>query len=123
MHREQFNEAFDQIADLFKTLSNPHRIKIIGLLLQGTLDVNEISKTIGISQSRASQHLKILKFHQLVKERREGKHVYYSICDSALSNIVEDVFKMYSNNNGAGNDSREKIIELSTVWKDQVKYE
>lgn len=121
MHREQFNQAFDQIAEFFKTLSNPDRIKIVGLLLKSKMDVNEISKTIGISQSRVSQHLKNLKYHQLVKEKREGKHVYYSIIDSALSNVIEDVFNFYSNNHPGRNDNLDKIIELSTVWKDQVK--
>ena len=116
MHREQFNLAFDEIAEFFKVLSNPYRIRIIGLLLQSRLDVNEIAKTLSISQSSVSQHLKILKYHRLLKEKREGKHVYYSIVDSDLSNVIEDVFKIYSNNNLIGSDNLETIIELSHLW-------
>ncbi|MEW5819502.1 MAG: metalloregulator ArsR/SmtB family transcription factor [Cyanobacteriota bacterium] len=123
MHRKQFDQAFDQVAEFFKILSNPSRIKIVGLLLKSKMDVNEISKTIGISQSSVSQHLKILRYHHLVKEKREGKHVYYSIINSALSNVIEDVFNFYSNNYMNSNDNINKIIELSSVWKDQVKHE
>lgn len=123
MHREQFNPAFDEIAEFFKALSNPYRIRIIGLLLQSKLDVNEIARTLSISQSSVSQHLKILKYHRLLKEKREGKHVYYSIVDSDLSNVIEDVFKIYSNNSLVGSDNLESIIELSNLWKHQSKYE
>lgn len=123
MLREEFNQAFDQIAEFFKTLSNPYRIKIIGLLLTTKMDVNDISKNLSISQSRVSQHLKILKFHQIVKEKREGKHVYYSIIDSDLSRIIEDVFNFYSNNYPGSSNNLETIIELSNVWKDQTKEE
>ena len=64
---------------LFKALSNETRIRIMALLYQRELCVCEIEKILHINQTTASRHLIILKYSGLVKDRREGLWIYYSI--------------------------------------------
>ncbi|MEI7475731.1 MAG: metalloregulator ArsR/SmtB family transcription factor [bacterium] len=94
MNREQFDNLFKSVSDFFGTLANSDRVRILGLLIQyEELDVNDIHDKLHISQSRVSQHLKLLKLNELVTERREGKHVFYSIKDERISNVLESAFQ------------------------------
>jgi len=95
MNREQFNDVFKSISNFFGLLSNPDRIKILGLLIKQELDVHAIQERLKISQSRVSQHLKLLKLNNLVEERREGKHVYYHVKDPNVSKVVESAIKFH----------------------------
>jgi DNA-binding transcriptional ArsR family regulator len=95
---EKFEKVMKSIGDLFRVLSNTDRIKILALLVKKEMDVNKIYTTLGLSQSRTSQHLKLLKLESLVAERRLGKHVFYRIKDRSLSKVVVAVlqFQMIS---------------------------
>ena len=64
---------------LFKVLSNEIRLGIMALLYQRELCVCEIEKILHINQTTASRHLTVLKYSGLVKNRREGLWIYYSI--------------------------------------------
>jgi len=66
-------------AKLFKALSNEIRIKIMALLYQRELCVCDIEKILNINQTTASRHLTVLKYSGLVKDRRDGLWMYYSI--------------------------------------------
>jgi DNA-binding transcriptional ArsR family regulator len=98
VNREEFNEIFKSISNFFGLLSNPDRVKILGLLIKQELDVHDIQEKLHISQSRVSQHLKLLKLNSLVEERREGKHVYYHVKDPNVSKVIESAiqFQMLS---------------------------
>lgn len=76
------------LADLFKVFGDPTRIKVLYLLLKGELCVNDIAASLGMSQSSISHQLKILKQHRLVKFRREGKTIFYSLDDDHVVNIL-----------------------------------
>lgn len=98
MNREKFNTVFKSISGFFGLLSNPDRIKILGLLTREEMDVLALQEKLQISQSRVSQHLKLLKLNNLVEERREGKHVFYHIKDANVTRVVESAiqFQMVS---------------------------
>ena len=64
---------------LFNALSNDVRLKIMILLYQGELCVCQIEEILKINQTMASRHLNVLKYSGLVKGRREGLWIYYSI--------------------------------------------
>jgi len=66
-------------AKIFKALSNDTRLRIMALLSQNELCVCQIEKLLNINQTTASRHLIILKYSELVKDRREGLWIYYSI--------------------------------------------
>lgn len=95
MNREEFDSVFKDISTFFGLLSNPDRVKIMGLLIKQEIDVHGIQDKLHISQSRVSQHLKLLKLNSLVEERREGKHVYYHIKDANVSKVVESAIQFF----------------------------
>lgn len=78
------------LSELFKIFGDSTRIKIINILIDGELCVNEISDKINVSQSAVSHQLRILKSSKLVKYRKDGNMIYYSIDDDH----IEKIFKM-----------------------------
>ena len=70
-----------QMAELFKALDDPTRLKIVNALLLAEMCVCDISALLNMTQPAISHHLKVLRQTQLIKYRREGKIVYYSLDD------------------------------------------
>ena len=81
--------AYAALAALFGALADPTRFKIVHSLLQQELCTCDIAALVGISESGVSQHLRILRTLRLVKFRRAGKLVYYSLNDSHISLLVQ----------------------------------
>ena len=71
-------------AELFKVLSVDRRIEIIELLKKGPMSVNALTKTLGVTQSAVSQHLRTLKAAGLVTSERRGYWIYYTLDREAL---------------------------------------
>ncbi len=88
MSAQSPEKALMSIENLFSVLSNKDRIKILGMLFKKETDVTEIHRTLGISQSRASQHLKLMKLGALVSERRLGKRVFYKMAAPQLATVI-----------------------------------
>ncbi len=86
------------LADLFKIFGDSTRIRILWALSENEMCVNGLSLAVGMSLSAVSHQLKSLKDADMVKARREGKQVYYSLCDehievllkTALEHIMEE---------------------------------
>lgn len=77
------------LSELFKIFGDSTRIKIINTLLEEELCVNDISKKINATQSAVSHQLRILKSSKLVKYRKEGNLIYYSLDDEHIKKIFE----------------------------------
>jgi ArsR family transcriptional regulator, arsenate/arsenite/antimonite-responsive transcriptional repressor len=73
-----------ETAELFKVLSVDKRIEIVELLKKEPMSVNALAEALGITQSAASQHLRVLKSAGLVKDERQGYWIYYSLNRDAL---------------------------------------
>lgn len=73
--------VFLQLAVIGKSLSNANRLEILEFLAQGERSVDELSKVAGLSVANTSQHLQGLRHSGLVKNRSEGKKVYYRLSD------------------------------------------
>lgn len=73
-----------ETAELFKLLSVDKRIEIIQLLKKSDMNVNALAKSLGITQSAISQHLRVLKAAGLVENERKGYWVHYSLNREAL---------------------------------------
>lgn len=116
MEKNNSDILFKSVSDFFGVLSNPDRIKILGLLKDKELDVKEIHEKLNISQSRASQHLKLLKLHSLIKERREGKHVFYSVKDTRILKLVETALQIQLVGMTANTNLITTIHELIHFW-------
>jgi DNA-binding transcriptional ArsR family regulator len=69
-------------ADLCRLFGNPCRLLILWTLAGGELPVNELAAQVGASVQNVSQHLALLKQHNLVLARREGQHIYYRVNES-----------------------------------------
>jgi len=82
-------ETLDQIAELFKGFGDPTRVHILSLLAQQELCVNDIAQAVELSQSAISHQLRILKQMHLIKYRREGKNLVYSLADEHVHTILE----------------------------------
>jgi len=76
------------IAATFKTLGDPTRVKILYLLSQEELCVHDLAALLGVTESAASHHLQILRMMRLVKGRREGRQVYYSLDDEHVLELL-----------------------------------
>ena len=79
-----------ELSELFKIFGDSTRIKILNVLINNESCVSEIADKINISQSAISHQLRILKTSKLVKYRKEGTQIYYSLDDDH----VEKIFKM-----------------------------
>lgn len=82
-------ELLYDLADLFKVFSDTTRIKILYTLMTDELSVNEIAEALGASQSAVSHQLRILKQAHLVKFRRDGRNIHYSLADGHVQTILD----------------------------------
>lgn len=87
-----YSRVFQLHAKLLKALSQPKRLEIIQLLREQELPVTEIQEMLDLPQGNLSQHLQILRQSDVVKTRRNGKQIYYSI---AHKNFIKasDLFR------------------------------
>lgn len=76
------------LADLFRIFADSNRIKILYALYESELCVGAITQIAGMSQSAVSHQLRALKQSKLVKYRREGKTIYYSLADDHVVTIL-----------------------------------
>ena len=74
-------EQAEDLAALFKTLADPTRVKIMDALSKGEFCVCDLAELLVLSQSATSHQLRVLRSSKLVRYRREGKMVYYSLDD------------------------------------------
>ena len=82
-------ETLEQIADLFKAFGDATRVHIMSLLLGQELCVGDIAEAVDLSQSAISHQLRILKQMHLIKYRRVGKNILYSLADDHVRTILE----------------------------------
>ncbi len=80
-------EKLNYLAELFKIFGDANRIKILFGLSQGEMCVCDIVNLLGVTQSAVSHQLRILKQSRLVKARKQGKSVYYSLDDNHIRQI------------------------------------
>ena len=82
------DEVLYDLAELFKISGDSTRVKILYALLEAELCVCDIAKLMDVSQSAVSHQLRVLKGSKLVKFRREGKTIYYSLADEHVFRIL-----------------------------------
>lgn len=81
-------EELNDLAELFKTFGDPTRIRILYVLFEVEVCVCDLAAALGMTQSAISHQLKILKQTHLVKSRREGKSIFYSLADDHVRTII-----------------------------------
>lgn len=88
-HMAPLDQLFD-LADLFKALGDSTRIRVLNALLHSELCVCDLVEVIGMTQSAISHQLRVLRGAKIVKYRKEGKNVFYSLDDDHIRQLIED---------------------------------
>ena len=81
-------ELYD-LAELFKVFGDSTRIRILFVLFEAEVCVCDLAEALHMTQSAVSHQLRILKQNKLVKSRREGKSVFYSLADDHVRSIID----------------------------------
>ncbi|MBO4218484.1 MAG: winged helix-turn-helix transcriptional regulator [Erysipelotrichaceae bacterium] len=81
------NELYD-LAELFKIFGDSTRIRILYALFEHEVNVNDIADQLTMTASAVSHQLRILKQNKLIKSRRDGKQIYYSLADDHVKTIM-----------------------------------
>lgn len=82
-------DLFDKLAEFFKIIGDPTRTKILFALDQNEMCVCDIANVVGMSKSSVSHQLAILRNSGIVKYRKEGKEVYYTLDDEHVKQVFE----------------------------------
>ena len=82
-------EYLFELADLFKVFGDSTRLRIMVLISDSELAVNDIAESLSMEQSTISHQLRVLRQNKLVRARREGKQMYYSLDDDHVKKIIE----------------------------------
>lgn len=82
------SETYSGLASVFATLGDATRARIVHVLLRQEMCTCDIAAVVGVSDSAVSQHLRLLRELRLVKLRRQGKLVYYSLDDSHVAELI-----------------------------------
>lgn len=116
MPKEKIDRIIKSVGSFFDALSHPDRIRIIGLLKSQEMDVNQLHDALEISQSRTSQHLKLLKFCGIVDERKEGKHVFYKLKNKKVGKVLETALQAQLVLYSAEPETVHLITDLLSNW-------
>lgn len=82
-------ESLYDLAELFKVFGDSTRIRILFVLFEAEVCVCDLAEALRMTQSAVSHQLRILKQNKLVKSRREGKSVFYSLADDHVRSIID----------------------------------
>ncbi len=82
------DSLLSELADFYKVFGDTTRIRILCVLLEAEMCVCDLAEVLGMTQSAISHQLRVLKQMKLVKNRREGKTVYYSLADRHIQSII-----------------------------------
>jgi ArsR family transcriptional regulator len=110
------DSLYDDLAELFGALADSTRARLVHVLLATELCTGDLATVLGISESSASQHLRILRALRLVKVRRAGKFVYYSLDDEHIALLVK--IGMLHLGHGDSTDMCDEAVSIAATRAD-----
>jgi DNA-binding transcriptional ArsR family regulator len=87
--------AADKASELLKSLGNRHRLLMLCQLAEDERSVGELAAFLGMRDSTVSQHLALLRREGLVKARREGQTIWYSLASPPARRVLETLFEVF----------------------------
>lgn len=87
------DSSIHELADLFRLLGDPTRLRIVLACLEGPVAVNDIAAKHDLSASLVSHHLRLLRAARIVKADRQGKQVFYAAADQHISSVLSDMLE------------------------------
>ena len=82
-------EILFELADLFKVFGDSTRLRVMVTISDSERSVTEIAESLNMEQSTIAHHLRVLRQNKLVRVRRDGKQMYYSLHDDHVKKIIE----------------------------------
>ncbi len=82
-----------QLAEMFRLMGDPTRLRIILACLQGPTSVGTIAETLNLSASLVSHHLRLLRAARVMRGQRRGKQIYYAVADEHISCVIADMLE------------------------------
>ena len=89
MEKELQMEFVQEMAEFFKIFGDGTRIRVLQTLMEGEKNVGDLAEALEMSQSAVSHQLRVLRQNDLVKSRKEGKVVFYSLDDEHVENVLQ----------------------------------
>ena len=86
-------ETLDQVSQFFAAMSDPNRVRILNALQPAELCVCDIAASVGLSESAVSHHLRHLRLSNLVRNRRDGRRVWYSLDDAHVTDVLRQAIE------------------------------
>lgn len=105
-----------ELADIFKVLSHPDRVRLVEELAGDEKDVNTLHQDLELPAARVSQHLSLLRAHRIVGERREGRHVYYQLAQPGLAKWIIDGLRFIDARMSEDLQSRKALQRARKLW-------
>lgn len=105
-----------ELSELLGAIAHPHRLRILVELHSGEMDVNGLQELLGISHSSVSQNLAILRAHHLVRERRQGRHVYYSLNNPDLAEWLLHGLRFLEGGLAYHEDMKSAVDNARRLW-------
>lgn len=102
----QFDAHAAEAAALLKAMGHPQRLRVLCLLLDGEMTVGALLARTASGQSALSQHLAVLRAQGLVKTRREGQAIHYSLADKPVAGIIAILRDCYCPPGGESSPAR-----------------
>jgi DNA-binding transcriptional ArsR family regulator len=87
--------AAEQASELLRSLGNRHRLLILCQLTEGERSVGDLASFLGLRDSTVSQHLSLLRRDGLVRARRDGQTIWYSIASPPARRLLETLFEIF----------------------------
>ncbi|MBV9949057.1 MAG: helix-turn-helix transcriptional regulator [Myxococcales bacterium] len=87
------DEAFERAAALFRVVADVGRLKLLERLADGEWCVTELAEAAGSGLSTVSQQLRLLRAERLLRRRRAGKHIYYSLADAHVRDLIHNALE------------------------------
>ncbi len=85
------DEKAAELAEIFRLMGDQSRLRIILTCIDGPICVGDIAAQLELPQSLVSHHLRLLRATRILRARRQGKQIYYSVADQHISSVVTDM--------------------------------
>ena len=93
-------DTLARAAEIFRAAGDPARLRVLDLLRGGEQCVTELLEATAVKPSTLSQQLKLLRLEDLIVSRRQGKHLFYSLADQHISDLLDNILAHAAGNCG-----------------------
>lgn len=109
--------ALNYVADYFKALAEPTRLRVLSTLQSGEKNVGQLTEELGCTQANISKHLALLAQYDLVKRESRGNSVYYTIADPVIYELCDLVCGQISKRLALQDEVKQMLVKAASEAK------